>query len=255
MPLGIGGEAPAGFVERGLLPDTGQDIEQRPARRMMAEGFRGRDQPRAGLVGEFAQHAQAAAILAVEDEAGGEPGPSAALPDGEKGMAELLVRQRPRCEVGDDDRLLAFGMVEKHREIEPAFALRRRLVSEGQESRQPPISRPVPGIDDDIRRSVAKDEPHADREPHVPAPAFLLCLGGHFLRLGMGAYHAGQRVAVRDADARIAELPGTLDIFFRMRGRAEKGEVGRGAEFDEAAHGKSPCRYHFGAMPSRGASL
>lgn len=75
-------------------------------------------------------------------------------------------------------------------------------------------------VGENVGRAVAKDETRADRD----AQGFRcdLVLAGE----KMSAHDTGQRIAVGDPQSGEAEFMGAGDIFFRMRGPAQEGEVG-----------------------------
>ena len=66
------------------------------------------------------------------------------------------------------------------------------------------------------------------------------------LRCRVGAHHASERIAIRNADGGELELGGLADHLMRVRGAAQEREIGAGDEFGECAHANTPCTNHCG---------
>ena len=101
-----------------------------------------------------------------------------------------------------------------------------RLLPTVSSRRQPSPGGAVLRIGEDVRRAVGEHEPRADRELQlrrfVPASSALVLVSRPYVR----AHHAGDRIAVGDAEAGEAERLGLLDQLLRMRAAAQEGEIG-----------------------------
>ncbi len=108
--------------------------------------------------------------------------------------------------------------------VEMAASLRRTLLADRQQARQPAIGRPVRRIAEQAP-AVAQVEAAADDE----ADAGLL-------RRLMRAHHPGQRVAVGDGEGGVAERRGGHRQLLRMRAAAQEGEVAGDLQLGVAGH-------------------
>ncbi len=93
-----------------------------------------------------------------------------------------------------------------------------------QQAAQPAIGGAV-GREAEQARRVRQIEAAADDEAEVEL------LGG-----GMGAHHAGERVAVGDGDGAVAELARAQHQLGRMRGAAQEGEIGGDLQLGIGGH-------------------
>ncbi len=125
----------------------------------------------------------------------------------------------------NDNQHLAVAGAENVFECEMAFALWSFPVSRSEQAAEPAVSLPIDRIGDHLE-TVDRDQPGADQK-----------FDGAVLGLVIGAHHAGERVAVGNADGDVAERVGCFHHFLRMRGAAQEGEVG--------GHGKFGVRAHF----------
>ena len=125
------------------------------------------------------------------------------------------------------DDLQPFAPLQKVVEPEPAFALWRAPVSLGQDPAEPAVSRAVLRVNERVRRAVDEGEPRAGNDPHGPHRLGVLA------RECVRAHDSGERVAVGDPDSGKAELGGARDHLLRVRGAAQKREIGRRREFSE----------------------
>ena len=133
-----------------------------------------------------------------------------------------------------------------------ALAFRRFAIAVGQKARQPAISIPIAGIDENIGDAIAEDETGAGDEAKV-AGIFLVVAQEE-----MRAHHAGKRIAIGDTDAGEAERNRGRDEFFRMRTAAQERKIRRDREFGIARlrsgnrrnHPNRPCRNQRGSTVS-----
>jgi hypothetical protein len=86
---------------------------------------------------------------------------------------------------------------------QPALALLRPQLAHGQEAGQPPVGLAIRGVDQQFGRLVREHQPTAGQG--ADRLAVLLPQGA---RLRPGPHHAGERVAVADADRLKAERRG-----------------------------------------------
>ena len=118
-----------------------------------------------------------------------------------------------------------------------AFALFDLLaaLAAGEQSAQPAISRAVARIDQDIGRAIHEDDARANQK-------FRLVLELRAFQLAIGAHHAGERIVVGNADRCEAVFAPHLNIFLRMRGAAQEGEIGGRADLRvKRRHANNPC--------------
>ena len=125
----------------------------------------------------------------------------------------------------------ARGMVEEVGQGDVALSLSGAAVAERQQPRQPAIGGAIHRIGQDVGRAVREDEAGPDGEAEA-------VLGGNaLLDETIGPHDAGQRVAVGDADAGMADRMGLGHQFLGMRGAAQEREIGDDGEVGEAGHG------------------
>ncbi len=225
-----------------LFTNAGHDIKQRPAIAVVHERFCRRQQARARLRSELLQPPDAPAVFAIELEGRGKPSFTRALLD----LLQIITQRKrfiAEFERWNKDRLQPLRVRKIIGKIQPALALRRAPVSNGQQPREVRIACAILRIDNEIGRSVAKHEPRADDHMKI-ALAFLT----HRLGFDIGAHDASQRVAVSDAQSCQTKRDRLLDHLFRMRSRTQEREVGRYAKFSKAAHAKSPWTYQRGCV-------
>lgn len=151
-----------------------------------------------------------------------------------------------------------------------AFALARASLAEREQAAEAPPAFAVHGQRRDIRRRLFEHEPRADDEPeggrafHDLGDSHLQRLGGHMadradagglpdrragrqavlaqrLQGAMGAHHAGDGVAVANAEPGKARLQGRGDHLGGRGGSAQEGKVRCGDEIGEASHANTPC--------------
>ena len=168
VPLGIGGEAAAGLVQRRMLADAGHDVGERPALGGVHERRRwwraaGRPVGRARAARARRAAPQAGAVMMRRGEPDG-PGPAsrrAAASADQSGVATGASCARGAIR---QDHLQALGMVEQVGQGEVALALVGAEVAERQQPRQPAIGGAVARIGQDVGRAVREDEPGPDGE-------------------------------------------------------------------------------------------
>ncbi len=167
-----------------------------------------------------------------------------------------------------------------------ALALAGAPVALAEQAAEPAPAAAVGGIDDDVGRAVGEDEPAAEDEPEILRHRPQLRRsegqigeGGVFdpdvfagavallqlLRRGQpvlaqlpqrapGPHHARHRVAVGEAQTRMAEQQRREHQIGPRRGTAQEGKIRRGNQFGEGAedliHANSPCRNQRGGACS-----
>ncbi len=105
-----------------------------------------------------------------------------------------------------------------------------------QQAAQLPIGSAITRIDDHIRRTVGEGQAAADEKPEI-------ALVAKILPCRMCPHHAGQRVAVGNADTGQAKLMCTRYQFLRMRRTAQEGEIAGSSHFKIMSHhANSPCK-------------
>ena len=223
MPLGAGEAAEAQLVDGAAEPDRRHHVLQRPPLGRVVVHVVGGDQAHAHLGGEIVELGEAARIVAAEQHRAGE---IAAVPE------QAGERPQPLAEgriVGparrQDDRQNALGVGCEIVEGEVALALGGAAVADRQQARQPLVGVEVGGIGEQ-GIAVARLEAGADQELGLllRRRRMLLVI---FLQRCIGPHHAGQRVAVGDADGGMAELDRLQRQLTRMRAAAQEAVVGR----------------------------
>ena len=225
MPFRIGFEPAAGRGQRHVLADAGDDVLQRTPFGRVVEHVIDGDQRHPGVGRNLRKPRKPPVVVAAIEQAGSKP----------DGTARQGLRQ-PRQHIGElcrldtrrrqHDQVEALDIVQEIRQPQNTVALLGTTLAQSQETRQPAPGGAILRISENVRRAVGEDEPRADRDADT-------C----FLRLGMSPHHAGDRVAVGDAEAREPELLRAIDQLFRMRGTAQKGKIG--------GDGKLGIRGHF----------
>ena len=112
-----------------------------------------------------------------------------------------------------------------------ALALGRPQIPLGQQPAEPPVGGAVPGIGENVGRSVGEGQPRARDDAQGADRRSVLA------REDMGAHHAGERIAIGDANPGKPEPRRLRDQFLGMRGAAQKRKIGRRREFGEARLG------------------
>ena len=280
MPLGVGLQAPAERVDRRAGAGRGQHVFQGAPRSNVHEHVVGGEQRQMNAAGEIGARGERVAHSRSVGHRGGKPD-AAGRRFGEPKKKRLLVPRSVRnmrlegCgnsasivrldKIGIDfaglgNGILGFpgahwqnrqtqpiGRIEKILPRNSAKSFLRFQIAAGEQAREPRIGGTVLRVGENVRRAVAENETHADGDAQNFGDDLILA------REQMGAHHAGERIAVGDADALEPEFIGALDIFLRMRGATQKGEIRRHREFGEgdfltiherlgSLHAKSPCR-------------
>ena len=94
---------------------------------------------------------------------------------------------------------------------------------------EPPVSGAVLRIDEDVGRAVDEGEPRPRDDAKRAERLAVLA------RVDMGAHHAGERIAVGDADPGKPERGGARDQLLRMRRAAQEREIRRRRQLGVAA--------------------
>ncbi len=253
MALGIGFEPVAGGVERDMLADAGDDVLQRTPLGHMIEHVVDGDERHARGAGDAGKTLQAAGVVAMMEHAGGEP--DALWRDSRQGFQKC--RQvgvlgpgivlwcfrggTPPTHFGDWLFRVFMGRRGRHHDekqaflpffqvasVKRAFALDGAMLSGGEQAAEIAIGGTVHRIGEDIGCAVGKNKARADQQFRFFAfQAFDGIIGAH---------HAGQRVAVGDADGGKPELRGTLHQLLRVGGAAQEGEVGGDGDLGIGRH-------------------
>jgi hypothetical protein len=124
-----------------------------------------------------------------------------------------------------------------------AFAFLGGEIAGGEQAAEPAVSGAVGRIGEHLE-TVGRDEAGADHELDVAVLGFVI-----------GAHHAGERIAVGDADGDLAKLVGGLDHLPRMRRAAQKREVGGHCQFGVRAHLLSHAKKRTQTTRSRKQSM
>ena len=145
---------------------------------------------------------------------------------------------------GHDDEEQAFLPGEEIVEAENTFALGGAKLAETQEPAQSPVRCPIRRIGENVGRAVGEHETRADQQLRRRT-----ALLQHFSCAFVGAYHAGERVPVGNADCGVTLQCRRKHEFSRMRGAAQEGEIRGDGDLGvgkRGRHAKSPCRYQEG---------
>ena len=126
-------------------------------------------------------------------------------------------------------------MLEQVVEKQNAFGLLAAALADGEQSREAAPGGAVLRIGQNVGRAVGEDEPRADDELQLRMIGLALIIQLPDLRIELlggriGAHHARDAVAVRDADAGKAECRGLPHQVFRMRRAAQEREIGGDGE-------------------------
>ena len=258
VPFGIRLQPPPGLPQGHALPDTGDDIVQRPVLRHGIERIAGRKQRQPQPPGHRRQPGKAAAVR-----------PGARHGDADPQRTRHPLRQpcqqrlvRFPCHSNQDHVL---RMVDQVGQAQVAIALLHRLfqIADAQQPGQPPPAMAVDGVGDNVRRPVGKAEPRAGDETEslrqrqrlrrkmtalrsrlwgfARADSLILGILGqhpaHRFECAPRPHHPGHRIAIGNADARMAQRQRLSDHIGRMRRAAQETIIG--------------CRDHFGKIRRR----
>jgi hypothetical protein len=232
MALGVGLQAEARLVDGAARADAGEHVEQHLAPGPVHARVVGGQQRRAALLRQRRQRGQAPGVVAPVEVPGGQvagagPGPrqpGQRLAEGRVGPGGRGPgdRQVVRRQDGED---LALGMRQQLGQRELAGTLPGSALAEGQQAAEPGIGGPVGGKAQHLR-PIARHQAGADDEAQPRL------LGRH-----VGAHHAGQRVAVGDADGGQPQRLGRQHQLVRVRGPAQEAVVGRDPQLGIGGHG------------------
>ena len=117
MPLGIGLQAEAGFLDRHMLADAGQDVLQRAPLRRVIEHIVGGDQGQAMLRAELGELADPSCVIAAIEMADGEmraPADIVAELLQERGEALVDLLRRQRHQLLAEAMIQHVGVVSRH---------------------------------------------------------------------------------------------------------------------------------------------
>ena len=108
-------------------------------------------------------------------------------------------------------------------ELQNALALLGAQIAEREQAREPAPAGAVARVGEDVGRAVGEHQPRARV---IAQRQILLALGQ------MRAHHAGDRIAVAEAEAGQARLGRLHHQFLGVRGAAQEGEIRGGGEFE-----------------------
>jgi hypothetical protein len=110
-----------------------------------------------------------------------------------------------------------------------ALAFRRAQVALAEQPAEPPVGGAVSGIDEDVGRAVDEGESRPGDDAKRAERLAVLA------RVDMRAHHAGERIAVGDADPGKPERGGARDQLLRVRRAAQEREIRRRRQLGVAA--------------------
>ncbi len=123
-------------------------------------------------------------------------------------------------------------MREKVVALEQAFALAGAALAQRQEPDEPPPGGAILRISENVRRAVGEHEPRAGGEGQAGVLGSL-----------MGTHHAGDRIAVGNAEPRKAKLLGAGDQFLAVGSPAQEREIGADGQFRIGGHRQALSYY------------
>ncbi len=222
VALGVGGEPEAGLVDGAVRADAGEHIEQGPAFGCVHVHVVGRDEGGAAKLRQLGEAREPARVVAAVERLAGQEAGSGKAP----GQAGKRV---PKRGIGlvrrQEDQDLPFGVGLQLGQREPARALLGAPLAQRQQAAEPAVGGAIGRVAQQLR-PVLGHQPRADQQPEPRL------LGGD-----VGAHHAGQRVAVGDAERRQAQRLGGQHQLVRVRGGAQEGEVAGDLQLGVAGHG------------------
>ena len=277
VALGIDLEPAAGGVDRHLLADAGEDVLQVAGAGLVVERVVDGEERHGGGAGDAPEARQPAPVVAAAMHGGGEPDRAG------RGARQAVEEARQPIEPPrrHDDQQKPGRVGEKIVDTKDAFALLAPALAYAEKPAQPAPAGAVDGIRDDVRRAVGEDEARSDDELEIARHApQLVARHGHLagermlhedvfagsgavaqllgrrhavraqiLERAMGAHDPGDRVAVGDAEAGLAEEQRRQHHVLRMGGAAQEREIGGRDQLGigiRRAHANNPCRYQRG---------
>ncbi len=218
VALGIGLEQAARALQRLVLADAGDDVLQRAAFGCVIEDVVDGDERCVRFLRHALKFFQTPLVVAGKGKRRGEP----------EAIGRCLFQPRERglrflarfCGRQDDEQL-AILPGEQIVEMQRAVAFFGAEFSNREQAAEAAIGGAIGRIDEDVRRAVLEDKARADQK--LRALRFL----DEILERRIGADHAGERVAVGDADGGEPELDrGERELFWPRR-PAQEGEIRR----------------------------
>ncbi len=235
VPLGIGFQELARLVDRHMLADAGDDVLKLAPRRLVIEHVVDGQQLHARLGRQHLEPLQPPPVVAMmqhrsrQPDAAGRQRPQRF--ERRAGFGERAPRRRHHDEQQafvSDVKIACVVFLREIVQEQRAFALggallalRHAQLAVRQKLAKPSIGGAVGRIGEDVRGAVGEHQPGADQK------LGLLLRQPRILERRIGAHHAGQRVAVRDADSLVGIAIGRDSQVFRPRGPAQEGEVRR----------------------------
>ncbi len=217
VALRIGFEPASRGREGEVLANAGRDVLQGTPLGRVIEHIADRDQRHPRVARDSGEAREAAGVVATVEHAGAEPHRT------RRGVAEMKqegcqfpvgvgrLPQAPRQHNEIEPRDMRHEIVA----MEQAPALFGAAFTEREKPREPSPGGAVLRIGEDVGRAVGEHEPGPGRKAKP-----------RILRGLMGPHDAGDRVAVRDAEARKAKLLGVRYQFLAMGSPAQEREVG-----------------------------
>jgi len=224
MTLGIGIEPEARFADGAFLADAGDDIGKRPPLGHVIMNVIEGDERCAVLACAIGEPGETLLLIALMKMDGAEE-------DALRGCFHKLCKMRKegRVELGgrQGDQHLPFARGPDLGESDMALGLLCPPVAFRQQTAEAAIGIAVGRISEHFE-TVGRHQSDARQ-------IFDLAFAG----LVIGAHHAGEAVAVGDANGGKTELIGTRDHFLRMRSPAQEGEIGGDGELGVLHHSAS----------------
>ena len=228
VALGVLLHPQAGLVDGAFLADAGHHVGQCPAAGGVHEGVVDGDERGVMALCEAGQRVDAFAVVPEIEVLGGEIDVARTF---RRPAVEACGKSFVRHVRGQQHQGEALRMVEDIVPGDQAFALGDGAAAARDQPRETAIGGPVGGEGEQALAAV-EVEPGADHDAKA-----------EFLRLGMSAHHAGQRIAVGDGDGGVLEQRRLGDEFFRQGGAFEKREGCAHMKLGIGAHGNTPWRY------------
>jgi hypothetical protein len=222
VALGVGRQAKAGRVDGAVLAHAGERVQERPARGHVHAHVVGRNQRGTAGRGAFGQMLEAPRIVAaVEHLAGQIAGAGKAPAEPGKRLLKRGIGVLGR----QDDEHLAFAVVFQLRQGEATIALLGAALAECQQAAEAAVGGPVARIAQHLG-TVLGHQARADQQ-----------LEARLLGSRVGAHHAGQGVAVGDAQRGQAQRLGGEHQLVRMRAAAQEAVVAGHLQLGISGHG------------------
>ena len=194
MSLAVAGKQAAGGLHGALFADAGQDIVQPTLFGARIKRIVDGDQRQSHGFGLLHAIAQLAAVAPAAQHARTQPDTP---PGGIDKRAQTVARPR------HDDQQQIVQMFEQIAQFEAAVAFLNTQIAKRQQPGQPPPAAPRRWIGDDVGRAIGKHQPCPDDQLEIDR---LAGRSDGIAQRHMRLHHAGDGVAVGNADAGMAEF-------------------------------------------------